>query len=300
MAELSESSELPYPPFELANRVLALSANDLDGYISYEMAGAETRAELLRLVPEGTSLEGKRLLDFGCGAGRTMRHFMAEARDGEVWGADIDQRSVEWLRANLCPPLNAIRCEVDPPLPFDAGGFDFAWAISVFTHLSGNSAEWLLELHRVLKPRGLLMASYMGEWNSETIAGEPWEEDLIGMNVLNHNRGWELGGPMVFMSDWWVREHWGRAFDVVGSSPRFHNQTWVMLRKRDVAISAEELLEPGDDPREWRAVRHNLAQVQRELEAAAEGNWVDRGVRRLQGSPLIERPLRAVRSRVRR
>jgi hypothetical protein len=32
------------------------------------------------------------------------------------------------------------------------------------------------------------------------------------MNVLYHQRDWEIGGPAVLMSEWWVREHWGRAF----------------------------------------------------------------------------------------
>lgn len=291
-----ESSRLPYPPFELANRVLALPSDDLDGYIHYEILGAETRDELLRLLPQGTSLDGRRLLDFGCGAGRTMRHFLAEARFGEVVGADIDPRSVDWINANLAPPLRAVRCEADPPLPFEPASFDFAWAVSVFTHLAGNSAEWLLELHRMLRPGGLLMASYMGEWNSEVIAGEPWDEDRIGMNVLHHNRPWDQGGPMVFMSDWWVREHWGRAFEIVAVNPCFHNQTWAMLRKREVTLSAEELLEPGDDPREWRALRHNVVQVQRELEAAPAPGPIAAGAGRLRGHPLLAR----VRSRLRR
>ena len=285
----SESSRLPYPPFELANRVLALPSDDLDGFIQYELLGAETRAELLRLLPAGTSLEGKRLLDFGCGAGRTMRHFLAEARSGEVVGADIDDRSVDWLNANLAPPLRAVRCEVDPPLPFESESFDFAWAISVFTHLSGNSAEWLLELHRLLRPGGLLMASYMGEWNSEVIAGEPWDEDRIGMNLLHHNRPWDQGGPMVFMSDWWVREHWGRAFEIVALNRRFHNQSWAMLRRKEVSLSAEELLAPGDDRREWKALRHNVTQVQRELETAATPSPIEAPLHRLRGHPLVKR-----------
>lgn len=290
------SSALPYPPFELANRVLALPSDDREGFIQYDNLGAETRAELLRLLPTGTSLEGKRLLDFGCGAGRTMRHFLAEARSGEVVGADIDARSVDWINAELAPPLRAIRCEVDPPLPFDSGSFDLAWAISVFTHLSGNSAEWLLELHRVLRPGGLLMASYMGEWNSEVIAGEPWDEDRIGMNLLHHNRPWDQGGPMVFMSDWWVREHWGRAFEIVDLNRRFHNQTWAMLRRREVSLSADELLAPGDDPREWRALRHNVVQVQRELEAATAPAPIEAPLNRLRGNRLLA----MLRSRLRR
>ncbi len=269
--ERTESSGLPYPPFDLANRVLKLKSNDLKGYLEYEMIGRELTSEMRKLLPEGVTLDGARILDFGCGAGRTMRHFLDEARSGEVWGVDIDEESVDWLNENLSPPLRAKTSDVDPPLDFPDETFDFAYAISVFTHLSGNSAEWLLELHRVLKPGGLLMASYMGEWNSEVIAGEPWDPDRIGMNMLHHNRSWDDGGPMIFMSDWWVEEHWGRAFEIVGRNPFIRNQHWVMLRKKDVSLTAEELLEPSDDPREHKALRHNITQLQREVELAS--NW---------------------------
>lgn len=290
------SSEAPYPPFELANRVHRIGSDDLSGYIRFEVRGAETRAELLRLLPEGTTLQGKRILDFGCGAGRTLRHFLPEADAGEieVWGADIDEPSIEWLNANLCPPLNAILGSADPPLPFESGSFGFAWAISVFTHLTGNSAAWLLELHRLLEPGGLLMASYMGEWNSETIAREPWDPDRNGMNVLWHDNPWDTGGPMVLMSDWWVSEHWGRAFEIVGRSAWFHNQTWVMLRKRDVELTPGELLAPGGDPREFAALRHNVTQLQHELERAREST------RQEYESTLswrLTRPLRGLRRR---
>jgi SAM-dependent methyltransferase len=262
----SQADSLPYPPLALMDRVLGLPEDEVVARAGYNAAGNDTKNELLRLLPPGTDLAGKRVLDFGCGAGRTLRHFVGEAEAGEVWGADIDEPSIDWLQGNLCPPLNAVQCDVDPPLPFEEGSFDFAWAISVFTHLSGNSAEWLLELHRVLRPGGLLMASYMGEWNSELIAGEPWDESRIGMNVLRHDWPWSFGGPMVFMSDWWVTEHWGRAFEIVSFSPWFYNQSWLMLRKKDVSITPEELLAPGDDPREFRALRHNLTQLQAEIQ----------------------------------
>jgi SAM-dependent methyltransferase len=96
---------------------------------------------------------------------------MAEAEEGEVWGVDIDARSIEWMDAQLCPPLRVLRAEPAPPLPFDEGSFDLVWAISVFTHLTDQSLPWLAELHRILDVDGLLVASYMGEWNSEVIAG---------------------------------------------------------------------------------------------------------------------------------
>ena len=69
----------PEPPFKLANRVMNLPSDDAAGYAEFEERGAETKAMLLKLLPEGTILEGKRLLDFGCGAGRTLRHFLGEA-----------------------------------------------------------------------------------------------------------------------------------------------------------------------------------------------------------------------------
>lgn len=233
----------------------------------YELFGDSTRGELLRLLPDDFDFTGKRVLDFGCGAGRTLRHFLAEAEQAEIWGADIDARSVEWLEANLCPPLHVVRTSPEPPLPFDSGSFDLIWAISVFTHLADTSLPWLAELHRLLAPGGLLIASYMGEWNSEAIAGEPWDPDRIGCNVLQHDQPWDRGGPMVLMSDWWVREHWGRGFEFAATSPRVHNQTWVLLRKRDAEISVADLEAPADDPREFEALRHNLAQVQAEVEA---------------------------------
>jgi SAM-dependent methyltransferase len=231
--------------------------------------GPETKSAITDLLPEGWQFEGKRVLDFGCGPGRTLRHFLDEAQSAEIWGVDVDKRSIDELRATHVPPLHAAQCGYAPPLELEPDSFDLAWAISVFTHLTDNSIAWLLELHRVLKPGGLLIATYMGRWTSEFVAREPWDEDRVGMNVLRHNNPWEQGGPFVFISDWWLREHWGRAFDVLDIAPRVHNQSWALLRKREVQLSEDDILRPGDDPREWLAVKHNLLQAQREIESGS-------------------------------
>ncbi|MGH2966570.1 MAG: class I SAM-dependent methyltransferase [Solirubrobacterales bacterium] len=255
------SPDFPYPPLKLANRVGSLRRWD-DPYKAYKAMGARARLALLDLLPDGWSFEGKRVLDFGCGAGRTLRHFIVEAETGEFWGTDIDAASIDWLQEAFCPPLHAVRCNTDPPLPLDSGSFDLIWAISVFTHLTDNSIPWLLELHRLLKPDGLLIATYIGPRHSQKHADEPWDEDRVGMNVLRSGNPWDRGGPTVLMSDWWVRDHWGRAFEVLQTKP--DHQTWVLLRKRDVELTADDLERPGDDPREWAALRHNLRQVWRE------------------------------------
>jgi SAM-dependent methyltransferase len=236
----------------------------------WEKLGPETRTAIVELLPADWTFEGKRVLDFGCGAGRTLRHFAAEAQTAEIWGVDIDATSIELLRETVSPPFHVMRSEYMPPLDLESGSFDLIWSISVFTHLTDNSLPWLLELHRLLKPDGLLLATYMGRWTSELLAGEPWDEDRVGMNVLRHNHPASDGAPLVLISDWWLREHWGRAFDVLEIAPQIHNQSWAVLRKRDVAVSVTDLERPGADPSEYAALRHNLVQAQREIESTQQ------------------------------
>ena len=223
---------VPYPPLELADRACSLEGRS-DSYGTYERLGAEQKAALLRLLVQAWRFAGKRVLDFGCGAGRTLRHFLSEAESAEFWGVDIDAQSVQWIEQTLCPPLRVLQASAEPPLLFDSSSVDLAWALSVFTHLTETSLRWLHELHRVLRPHGLLIATYMGRWNSTAFFSEPWDDDLVGMNILRPDREWELGGPMVLMSDWWVRAHWGRAFEFVDVVPEIHGQTWILLRKRE-------------------------------------------------------------------
>jgi SAM-dependent methyltransferase len=297
---MSGSADHPYPPFELASRVRPLDEFS-DPIAAYEEMGAQTKQALVGLLPADWSFEDKRVLDFGCGAGRTLRHFVAEAEGAELWGADQDRASIEWMQANLSPPLNAWRCSHGPPIGLPLGSFDLIWAISVFTHLTVGSVPWLLELHRLLKDDGLLIATYYGRWNSDFLAEEPWEEDRIGMNVLHHNVDWDHGGPVVLMSEWWVREHWGRAFEVLEIAPQIDNMSWALLRKKPVELTTDDILSPSDDPREYAALRHNLHQVQRELEREALRSAVRlEDVRRdyeSSASWRLTRPLRALKKR---
>jgi SAM-dependent methyltransferase len=256
--------EMPMPPRDLAARVFAVEGwSDLNR--AYEELGAQTKRQLVSLLPRDWSFAAKRVLDFGSGAGRTLRHFAGEAQTAEFWSTDIDEPSITWLEENLCPPFHAWQSTVNPPLGLEHGSFDLIYAISVFTHLTDNSAQWLVELHRLLKPNGLLIATFMGRWISEWFAKESWNEDCIGMNVLHHNRDWNSGGPAVLMSEWWVREHWGRAFEIVDIAPQFHNFSWAVMKKRDVELTTEEIERPSDDSREYAAMRHNVKQLQREL-----------------------------------
>ncbi len=283
---MTVSRDAPYPPLDLASRVFRLESWG-DQYEAFEHIGAQTKETLVDLLPDDWTFEGKRVLDFGCGAGRTLRQFLGEAQaDGaEFWGADIDRPSIEWLQEALSPPLHPWAGAVFPPLGLEYGSFDLIYAISVFTHLTDGSIPWLLELHRLLKPGGLLIATYIGQWNYEIITGQPWDDSRVGMNALRHTLSWDLGGPVVLMSDWWVREHWGRAFDLIDLKPQVHNQSWPLLRKREVELTTEDLERPSDDPREFTALRHNVRQLQDELRKQDDDHQAE--LERLEGAHRV-------------
>jgi SAM-dependent methyltransferase len=93
----------------------------------------------------------KRVLDFGCGAGRMMRNI---DQAGEVWGTDISADHIYWCKENLNPPLRFVTSTSLPHLPFEDRYFDLIYCGSVFTHIDDLTEAWLLELRRILVPQG--------------------------------------------------------------------------------------------------------------------------------------------------
>ena len=96
-----------------------------------------------------------RVLDLGCGEGR----FTAEiaSAGASVVGADVAQAAIDRARARS-PELEFARVEIDGELPFADGAFDLVWASEVIEHVS-DTARWLSEARRVLKPGGVLLVT---------------------------------------------------------------------------------------------------------------------------------------------
>jgi SAM-dependent methyltransferase len=292
------SDGLPVPDFELADRVSPLGdkADPTAFYLDY---GRRIHDDIAALLPADWSLKGRRVLDFGAGAGRVLRHFAGSG--AELHGSDIDIASVEWMTANLAPHVHAFHNGEEPRLARPDDFFDVVYAVSVFTHITDHWAGWLLELRRVLKPDGVLIASFIGEGGIAAVTGEPWDDERFGMNVLNEGQPWHLGGPTVIHSPWWLREHWGRAFEIERLEPSgFANDPGVghgvvvaRPRANEVTIAELEAVAAAD-PREIAALRHNIAQLHHENEA--KRHWLEE----LQRSPSwrVTAPLRRLKKLV--
>jgi SAM-dependent methyltransferase len=95
---------------------------------------------------------GARVLDLGCGAG-DFTAALATAGAKPV-GADVSERGLERARARH-PDLRFALVPEHGPLPWPDGAFDAVWASEVLEHVL-DTARWLSEVRRVLRPTGLL------------------------------------------------------------------------------------------------------------------------------------------------
>lgn len=181
---------LPVPPPLL--RVANVGTPDLDYFFE---RGEHTAREIATAsARHGLPLtDVNRLLDFGCGCGRVLRHWR-DYPGLEPWGSDLSVAATTWIESNL-PFARAGANGLAPPLPQADGTFDLIYAISVFTHLTDDLGRaWMDELRRVLRPGGLLMFTVHGRTyvpqltRRERVAFERGElvvqfADAVGENI---------------------------------------------------------------------------------------------------------------------
>src|SRR5947209_13448498 len=93
------------------------------------------------------------------------------------------------------------------------------------------------------------------------------------MASIDFHKGWEIGGPSVLLAEWWIREHWGRAFEILRFEPtvRSFGHDFVVMRKREIAITAEQLaaIDP-QDARELQSLAWNLETLKRQSRALGD------------------------------
>lgn len=153
---LRHPDDIPLPPMRLRARVGSRSAAEFvrAGRDCADALRAASRGHLRREIEEED-----RILDFGCGCGRTLRHFLPVP----VEGCDVDREAIEWMRRAIEPGRFVVN-RFDPPLPFPGASFDLVYSVSIFTHLGERSQlAWLGELARILKPGGCALLTVQSE-----------------------------------------------------------------------------------------------------------------------------------------
>jgi SAM-dependent methyltransferase len=90
------------------------------------------------------------------------RTFIAEAINKYAL-CDPNPKSIAWAQEHL-PGIHAFVSPAAPPLPLDAKSLDLIYAVSIWSHYAERLALlWLKEMHRLLKPKGLLYITTHGK-----------------------------------------------------------------------------------------------------------------------------------------
>jgi SAM-dependent methyltransferase len=147
----------PVPPVELRR---ITNSPDAAQFLWSGMLHAELIVERFERHRRTVGLAS--VLDFGCGCGRICRYLAMRPDYWTVHACEVNPAHVSWLNAHL-PTVQTACSPLDPPLDYDAAQFDLVYALSVFSHLPEQRAlPWLTELHRILKPGGLLIITTPG------------------------------------------------------------------------------------------------------------------------------------------
>lgn len=152
---------LPVPPRDLR----FLVSGDPDHAVADFLAMGRLCAQRIEetLARNGVDMHTlEAILDFGCGCGRTLRHF-AGLNGTRLYGTDYNPVLIKWCRPNLAFAEFGLN-RLEPPLVYGDREYDLVYAFSVFTHLPERLQYlWMQELSRVLKPGGHLALSTMPE-----------------------------------------------------------------------------------------------------------------------------------------
>jgi SAM-dependent methyltransferase len=145
------------------DRLLKLVSND--NTLAWHLIGGEKAALIVKetLIHNGLELEQfEKVLDFGCGIGRTIRHF-SKVEGPQFFATDYNAEAIGWCRKALGRIAEFRVNRLSPPLEYQAESFDLIYALSVFTHLDEpRQKPWMAELRRVLRPGGYLIVTTHG------------------------------------------------------------------------------------------------------------------------------------------
>jgi SAM-dependent methyltransferase len=217
-AYTKETGQSGFPPAYLRVRV----HGNLD-IPSFFQAGERCADDIMTcLKDQGTGLiRFKRILDFGCGSGRTLKALHERLPDSHLFGTDTDPDAIRWDKKNLNfgeYPVNGF----EPPLTYPDDQFDLIYAISVFTHIDERlQFLWLEELKRVSAQGSLLLLTVHGPdvpSASSLTAEQKAQYEKDGF-LFVRDKSWSDLFPDYYQTTYHTRKYieanWTRYFEIV-------------------------------------------------------------------------------------
>jgi 2-polyprenyl-3-methyl-5-hydroxy-6-metoxy-1,4-benzoquinol methylase len=222
-------SRLPQsiPPAALRARV-----HGTEDFPSFDFIGAIVTKNIEDSIQEFDVCLGQnaRVLDFGCGCGRILRHFASRCPSWKFSGTDIDEQAIEWCKQGISE-LAAFDCNNSmPPLSYGDETFDLVYSISIFNHLPEDMQyAWLRELGRITK-RGAFL--FLSVHNMRLAASN--DDSGFLYRVGEGTDGLPDFYQMTYHSIGYIRANWQKYLDVVAVlEKRVNNhQDLVICRRR--------------------------------------------------------------------
>jgi len=221
----------PIPPAKLI--VLVTGSADASWYTEGGKLAAESISRTLD--DAGVSIARfQSVFDFGCGCGRVIRHWRPVTA-ATLHGADQNHDLVAWCRRNL-PFAEFQSNTLEPRLDYADQMFEFAYALSVLTHMPEDLQQpWMSELWRVLRPGGYLLITTQGDEFLQKLTETERISYRAGRIVVRYGQAAGSNLCSVYHPETYVRERLQGRFSMVLSRPRGAagngNQDIYLLRK---------------------------------------------------------------------
>jgi len=235
---LTDNKNCCFPPPHLAFD--AYGTTSIPHYFETGIRNAQLIANFINeYILTGTV----KILDWGCGPGRIIRHIgkFLHHKSFNLYGSDYNKASIHWCQnklPNICFTLN----NLIPPFEYQSNFFDCVYALSVFTHLSKNMHfAWIKELRRILKPNGILIITTHGLTSSQNrlLNHEREKFDsgkLVVRSKIKEGSKWYLAyQPRMFMQNTLLKD-----FEILflGEAAYYEQDIWVAKKTKEPITAA--------------------------------------------------------------
>jgi SAM-dependent methyltransferase len=180
----------------------------------------------------GHGINGRTILDFGCGYGRIIRLMYYYSSPARIWGLDPCEGAIELCRADGLLGQLAVSDYLPKAIPVGDASFDLIYSFSVFTHLSERAATLALTtLRRYVAPGGLFVITirpkeYWDELGRAVARGNPIDRDELvarheksGFAFHPHAEEAIIDGEVIYgdtsLSFEWIEQH-AEGWNMVG------------------------------------------------------------------------------------